>query len=151
MTTLDVLSKKNFQFFRDLPEQELKQLLKHCRRHQANTGSILWREGDTDNSAGFILSGRIGIKKMTSFTDKHVIVGTYGPGSVFGELCLLTSEPRSVSAEVLEDVDLLFLTNDAFENLIATHPHLGLKLLRGLFRTTSRRLSSSYSRIASLF
>ena len=151
MTSLNTLSRKNFQFFRNLPEQDLKQLLKHCHRHKAVTGSVLWHEGDNDNKVGFILSGKIGIKKMTSFTDKHVIVGTYGPGSVFGELCLLTNEPRTVGAEVLEDVDLLFLTNDEFENLIVSHPYLGLKLLRSLFRMTSTRLSSSYSRIASLF
>jgi CRP-like cAMP-binding protein len=151
MTSLDTLSKKNFQFFRNLPDQDLRQLLKYCRRHKAAAGSVLWREGDNDNRLGFILSGRIGIKKMTAFTDKHVIVGTYGPGSVFGELCLLTNEPRSVGAEVLEDVDLLFLSNEEFENLIVCHPYLGLKLLRSLFRMTSKRLNSSYSRIASLF
>ncbi|MGC9520148.1 MAG: hypothetical protein ACP5FP_10910, partial [Desulfuromonadaceae bacterium] len=50
-----------------------------------------------------------------------------------------------------EDVDLLFLSNEEFENLIVCHPYLGLKLLRSLFRMTSKRLSSSYSRIASLF
>lgn len=151
MTTLHTLSRKKFQFFRNLPEQDLKLLLKYCQRHKTEAGSVLWHEGDNDNKVGFILSGKIGIKKMTAFTNKHVIVGTYGPGSVFGELCLLTSEPCSVGAEVLEDVDLLFLSNDQFENLIASHPYLGLKLLRSLFRMTSKRLSSSYSRLASLF
>lgn len=151
MTSLDTLSRKNFQFFRNLPEQDLRQLLKYCHRYKAAAGSVLWHEGDNDNKVGFILAGKIGIKKMTAFTDKHVIVGTYGPGSVFGELCLLTNEPRNVGAEVLEDVDLLFLSNEEFENLITAHPYLGLKLLRSLFRMTSRRLSSSYSRIASLF
>jgi CRP-like cAMP-binding protein len=125
MTSLDTLSRKNFQFFRNLHGHDLKQLLKYCQRYKAEAGSVLWHEGDNDNKVGFVLSGKIGIKKMTSFTDKHVIVGTYGPGSVFGELCLLTNDPRSVGAEVLEDVDLLFLTNDEFENLIASHPIWG--------------------------
>ena len=151
MTSLDNLSRNNFHFFRDLPATELKQVLAFCRRYSAPAGTLLWNEGDNDNKVGFILSGRIGIKKMTAFTNKHVVVGTYGAGSVFGELCLLTNDKRAVSAEALEDVDLLFLDTEAFEQLIAEHPHLGLKLLRGLFRMTSRRLSSSYSRIAAIF
>ncbi len=88
---------------------------------------------------------------MTEFSNHHVIVGTYSAGSVVGELCLLTDNDRAVTAEAITDVELLLLSNDRFEQLIKTHPELGLKLLRGLFKMTSKRLTKSYERIASIF
>ncbi|MBN2644873.1 MAG: cyclic nucleotide-binding domain-containing protein [Desulfuromonadaceae bacterium] len=141
----------HFTFFGNLPEPEVKNLLRFCDRRQYCAGDILWQEGDRDNQAAFILDGKIGIRKMTEFSNKHVIVGTYARGSVVGELCLLTDNAREVSALAISDVDLLYLSNSNFEQLITSYPALGLKLLRALFQLTSRRLSKSYERIASIF
>jgi len=151
MTSLPMLAQDKFPFFRNLPEEEISQLLQFFTRHQAQAGEILWHEGDKDNQAAFILSGKLGIKKMTEFTNRHIIVGTYSTGSVVGELCLLTDNDRAVTAEAITDVELLFLSNENFEKLVSTHPELGLKLLRGLFKMTSKRLTKSYERIASIF
>lgn len=151
MTSLPALAQDKFKFFKNLPEDETSSLLKFCSHQHAEAGEILWHEGDEDNQAAFILNGKLGIKKMTEFSNKHVIVGTYGPGSVVGELCLLTDNSRAVTAQAITDVELLLMSNDDFEKLINAHPGLGLKLLRGLFKMTSKRLSKSYERIAAIF
>ncbi|EAT17249.1 cyclic nucleotide-binding domain-containing protein [Desulfuromonas acetoxidans] len=151
MTSLPALAQDKFRFFRNMPKEEISSLLEFCTHQRAESGETLWKEGDEDNQVAFILKGRLGIKKMTEFSDRYIIVGTYGPGSVVGELCLLTDNVRSVSAEAITDVELLFLSNDRFEALIQTNPTLGLKLLKGLFKMTSKRLSKSYERIASIF
>ncbi len=151
MTSLPALAQDKFRFFRNMPKEEISSLLFFCTHKRAQAGEILWQEGDKDNQVAFILQGRLGIKKRTEFSDRHIIVGTYGPGSVVGELCLLTDNDRSVSAEAISDVELLFLSNDKFEELLHANPALGLKLLKGLFKMTSKRLSKSYERIASIF
>lgn len=151
MTSLPVLAQDKFAFFKNLPESEVTNLLQFCTHHKANAGDILWHEGDNDNQAAFILDGKLGIKKMTEFSNRHIIVGTYSTGSVVGELCLLTDNDRAVTAEAITNVELLLLSNDNFEQLIKAHPELGLKLLRSLFKMTSKRLSKSYERIASIF
>ena len=80
-----------------------------------------------------------------------MIVGTFDTGTVVGELCLLTDQPRSVSAIILEPVDLLILSSENFERLIAEHPMMGLRLLKHIFLVTSKRLNRSYDRMASIF
>ncbi len=125
--------------------------MEFCTHHKATAGEIIWNEGDDDNQAAFILKGKLGIKKMTEFSNRHIIVGTYSAGSVVGELCLLTDNKRAVTAEAITDVELLLLSNDRFEQLIKAYPELGLKLLRSLFKMTSKRLTKSYERIASIF
>jgi len=151
MASLPMLAQEKFPFFRNLPSEETAQLLKYFSHHQTSAGEIIWHEGDDDNQAAFILKGKLGIKKMTEFNNRHIIVGTYGAGSVVGELCLLTNNPRAVTAEAISDVEMLFLSNENFEKLVSNHPGLGLKLLRGLFKMTSTRLTKSYERIASIF
>lgn len=143
--------KKEFLFFGTLSEEELTNFLAFCENRQMPAGEALWHEGDTDNYAAFIVSGRLGIKKKTDFEGKHVIVGTYGVGSVVGELCLLTDDVRSVTAEVLEPADLMILDSVSFEKLIRQHPMLALKFLKNIFLTTCKRLRRSYDRIASIF
>ena len=80
-----------------------------------------------------------------------MIVGVYTPGSVVGELCLLTDNPRSVTAEVIEPADLVILHSQKFEEMILQFPLVGLSLLKHIFIATSKRLTKSYERIASIF
>jgi CRP-like cAMP-binding protein len=143
--------RQQFQFFQTLSVEECENFLTYCERTPAEAGKILWEEGDTDNFAAFILNGKLGIKKRTEFGGRHVIVGVYTPGSVVGELCLLTSNPRSVTAEVLEPSEVLLLHSQNFEKMLLQFPLLGLSLLRHIFIATSKRLTKSYERIASMF
>ncbi|TRO83107.1 Crp/Fnr family transcriptional regulator [Desulfuromonas acetexigens] len=143
--------RNRFPFFQSLQTDEVEQFLSYCRRLRAEAGTNLWQEGDADNFAAFILDGKLGIKKRTEFGGSQVIVGLYAPGSVVGELCLLTSNPRSVTAEVIETADLLLLHSQNFEEMLGNHSQLGIALLRHIFVTTARRLTKSYERIASVF
>lgn len=143
--------REQFQFFQALTPQDCENFLQFCDRTEVKAGESLWTEGDTDNFAAFILNGKLGIKKQTEFGGRHVIVGVYTPGSVVGELCLLTNNPRSVTAEVIEPSEVLLLHSQNFEAMLQQFPMLGLSLLRHIFIATSKRLTKSYERIASMF
>ena len=142
--------REEFKFFKTLSNEETEKFLNYCDFRTGIKGENLWEEGDTDNYAVFIMSGKLGIKKKTEF-DKYMIVGTFAKGTVAGELCLLTDRNRSVTAVILEDIELLRLKSEDFEKLISEYPMLGLKLLRHVFLVISNRLNRSTSRIASIF
>lgn len=150
MDTLCDRLKNEFRFFSTLSEDELLSFLDFCEFRKGVAGDNLWQEGDSDNYAAFVVTGKLGIKKKTEF-DKYMIVGIFGEGSVAGELCLFTKHKRSVTALILEDVELIILRNEDFERLITGYPMLGLKLLRHIFFVISNRLSRSTERIASIF
>ncbi len=142
--------KQEFRFFNALTDEEISNFLDFCKYAKGSAGENLWEVGDSDNYAAFILSGKIGIKKKTDF-DRYMIVGTFARGTVAGELCLLTNLARSVTAVVLEDVEIVSLESNDFEKLISKHPMLGLELLRHIFLVISNRLNKSTARIASIF
>lgn len=143
--------KTQFKFFKTLTDDELDSFLEFCDNRQVSAGEILWNEGDTDNYAAFIVTGKLGIKKKTEFEGKHMIVGTFDKGTVVGELCLLTDKARAVTAVIIEPVDIIILSSDNFEKLLLEHPMIGLKLLKHIFIVTSKRLSRTYDRMASIF
>lgn len=143
--------RENFKFFNTLTDDELSTFLGYCETKQIAEGETLWKEGDYCNYAAFIVSGKVGIKKRTEFEGKYMIVGTFGSGTVLGELCLLTDKPRSVTAVVLEPLDSISLSNDNFELLLTEHTQLGMKLLKHIFIITSERLTRSTDRIAKIF
>jgi CRP-like cAMP-binding protein len=149
--TLSEKMKNEFRFFSALGSDELDAFLSFCDSRQFDAGQNLWTEGDEDNFAAFIITGKVGIKKRTEFEGKYMIVGTFGEGTVVGELCLLTKQTRSVTSIVLEDTDVVRLSNEDFERLMTEHPMLGLKLLRHIFMVISKRLSRSTERMASIF
>lgn len=143
--------KEAFQFFKTLSDNEMEKFLGFCENRQVDAGETLWEEGDSDNYAAFVISGKIGIKKKTEFEGKYMIVGTFASGTVTGELCLLTDYARSVTAVVLESADIVVLTSRNFERLITESPMLGLKLLKHIFLVISNRLNKSIDRIARVF
>ncbi len=152
--TVDPLSermKEVFRFFQTLTDEEVRIFLSFCENRQVEEGKTLWKEGDTDNYAAFVVAGKLGIKKKTEFEGKYMIVGIFARGTVVGELCLLTDRARSVTSVVLEPVDIVILTSRNFECLMSGHPTLGLKLLKHIFTVISKRLSRSTDRIAKIF
>ena len=146
----DLLCSK-FECFRDFQPSELDDILKFCERVTAPAGQVIWKEGFGENDAAFILDGRLGIKKETDFSGKNVVIGVYAAGSIVGELCLLTDKPRTVSAVVMDPVDMVVLHSHKFEEMIERYPLVGLRLLKHLFLSTSKQLTRSYERIASIF
>lgn len=58
-----------------------------------------------------------------------IAVREMGPGEVFGELALITANPRSANVVALTDVDLMVLEREAFHQQVTENPQVALNLL----------------------
>jgi CRP-like cAMP-binding protein len=58
-----------------------------------------------------------------------ISVREMGPGEVFGELALITAQPRSADVVALTDVDLMVLEREAFYRQVSQNPEVALNLL----------------------
>ena len=143
--------KDQLSLFYFLEEGDLQDVACYFRPLEAKAGDILWREGDPCDYVAFIVAGRLEAKKETEFEGKQVVLGIYGPGSVAGEGCFDEDSTRAVTAEALEDLSLIIITRESFEEMISVHPALGVKFLKGILQAVTKRLRKSYDRIASIF
>jgi len=79
-------------------------------------GEIIFRQGDPGHEMFVVSSGRVRLTIGSAGHEKDVAL--IGPGEFFGELSLLSDEPRSATAEIMEDSTLLAIGRDVFAMLV---------------------------------
>src|ERR1700760_1624146 len=122
--------------------ETLTDLAQFVRKHPE--GSVLFREGDRGRIMYVIRTGKVRIWRRISETD--VTLATLLPGEFFGEMALLEGLPRSAGATVVEDAQLIELSQDAFEMLVRNNGEIAVRLMRRL----SARLREADKQIQAL-
>jgi EAL domain-containing protein (putative c-di-GMP-specific phosphodiesterase class I) len=90
-------------------------------------GTLLFAEGEAGSCAFLIASGCIEI--FLRRDDREVVLANRGPGEIVGEMAILDSRPRSASARVVADCELVVITANQITHRIAgTDPVLRMCL-----------------------
>lgn len=110
-----------------LPEDSRRRLASGNRRHVA-AGDWIVREGEAATAMFVILSGRAEVLVNDD------PVRELGPGSVVGELALLTGRPRSASVRARRDCEVIEVSRDAWDSAVLTDPAAVSLLVRAIAR-----------------
>lgn len=145
------LARREVPLFSDLGGEAAVRLLSFFEGRRIGAGEELWHEGEPGDRLGFLLAGRLQLKKDTEFKGKQVVVGVLAPGAVVGELSFLDGSPSPLTVAALEDCQLVLLPRQDFFRLEQSHPDLALSLLKNVLLAASRRLEKSYERLAAIF
>jgi CRP/FNR family transcriptional regulator, cyclic AMP receptor protein len=89
-------------------------------------GEVIFREGDEANGLFVIKSGQVRIQIGNR------TVTELGAESIFGEMALIDSEPRSATAAAITDVELVPVSEKQFLFLVSQTPYFALKVMRVL-------------------
>jgi len=89
-------------------------------------GDVIFREGDPAPELLVIKSGTVQIRI------RNRLIDTLGERSIFGEIALIDSRPRSATAVALTDTELIPLGDKGFSLLVAYNPTFALSVLRVL-------------------
>lgn len=89
-------------------------------------GSIIFREGDEARELFVIKSGQVRIQIGNR------TITELGVDSIFGEMALIDSEPRSATAIALTDAELVPVSEKQFLFLVSQTPFFALKVMRVL-------------------
>ena len=129
---------------KDFTEEDIKRLCRYLRLARFPRESIIFTEGDPDDSMAIILEGSIEITKRDSSPDhRPKCLVRIGPGRAFGELALIEGPPRSATAKALDDVALLMLSREMYDRLCAKDMELALKVTTNIARLMSFRLRNT--------
>jgi len=129
--SIDVL-KRNY-LLSELAGDELQTLLGYITRERFEKNSTIFVEHMQGESMFFITSGRVKMTRMVSEGVEKILV-ELGPGNSFGELALVNSGIREVTARVVEDADIYKLSRKSFERLLHEHPAIAGSFLLVLLR-----------------
>jgi CRP-like cAMP-binding protein len=137
--------------FSFLSPDDLKKVSPFFQYKKFPSKTILWKEGDPCDYVAFIVSGRVQAKKKTKLKGNQVILGIHGKGAYIGALGILDKSPRALTAQAVDDVSVVLISQKNFDKLSKKYPELGLALMKGMFMAVSKRLKSSFNRLISVF
>jgi small-conductance mechanosensitive channel/CRP-like cAMP-binding protein len=106
------------QIFASLSEDERKQLAARCREAIYATGEMVVRQGEAGASMFVVYSGQV---KVTIEPGNREVART-DPGGFFGEMSLLTGDPRTATVSATCDAVLLEIPADGFRQIALAQP-----------------------------
>jgi len=108
---------KKIDFLKQLPDESLNFLARRLKLQVFARGEAVFHQGDHGECFYIIKHGltRLEIKNQEN---RIIMDMTFQPGTFFGEMSLLTGQPRSATIEALEDTELLMLNKDDFHYLL---------------------------------
>ncbi|MGE5468228.1 MAG: cyclic nucleotide-binding domain-containing protein [Ignavibacteria bacterium] len=126
---------QNVPFFKGLKPAELFEFLAKARQIEIRSGHVVFREGDEDSTAMFIIvRGSVEIAKALPDGTREV-VDTLASGQCFGEMALADKQPRSATATARADSVVLSFTGD----FLAAFPQIAFRLYENLARIIALR------------
>ena len=89
---------------------------------------VLFRQGDPPTFLYFVRTGEVELTMMASGT--LVMLVTAGAGSLIGLPAIIGKKPYTMTAKVLEGVDVCQLWSEDFHQLLQDQPRLSLNVLQ---------------------
>jgi CRP-like cAMP-binding protein len=65
-------------------------------------------------------------------------------------MAMIDEYERSATVRAATDLEILILTKSRFDSIIEEHPHIGVRVLRGLAKNISLRLRTSQGRLRNI-
>lgn len=93
-------------------------------------GEVLFEEGQPGGVMYVIKSGRVRLTRLMRGQPQQL--ATLPAGEFFGELSIINGRPRSATATVLEDAELLVLDAAMFESLVRGNSEIAIRLIKRL-------------------
>ncbi len=108
--------------FGHLKPHELDALLREMAWLWLPGGAPLYLHGEAPDALYLLKSGSLGVFGVPRMGGAPRMLGVLPAGVTLGEVGLISGEPRSHSVRALRDSELLSLSREAFERLVARHP-----------------------------
>ena len=104
-------SLESVPLFRDCSSEVLDRLAEAMTEFEFATGAPIVQQGQVGNGLYIVVSGGVSIVAGSEE------LARLGPGDFFGELAVVTGQPRSATVEVVEDAELLRVPADKLEEI----------------------------------
>lgn len=112
------------------------------QEHRFSPGEIIFREGEDSDCAYQILAGKVDIYKHES--RGTILLAELGEGEVFGEMGIISNQPRSAYASAKGDVTVKIITRESLAVLMGQQPEVVrviVNVLMERLRDTNQQLS----------
>jgi trk system potassium uptake protein TrkA len=125
---------RRVDFLAPLSVDELDRVARGVVVHRRKAGDVLFRKGESGETFYILLSGEVALEG----DGKQVVEGVKA-GGFFGEIALLTGEPRLTTAVVQSEAELAYIGREDFQQIVMANPAVAVAMSRIL----GQRLANS--------
>lgn len=112
---------RSFPLFEGLSDDQIASVSTTSSLLHFSSGESLVVQGETGDSMFLVRSGSLRVEVAScNAPGTRSVVAKLGPGDFFGEMSLLTGEPRSASVIAEGDVEVIRLTKNDFASVLST-------------------------------
>ncbi len=131
ITTVEkVLFLKSIDLFSQIPGEDLAQVALISTEEAREQGEEIFAEGEAGDALYLVLDGKVRVHKQDR------VIAELAERECFGEMAILDAAPRSATVTAVQDTNLLKISREDFEEILAEKPEIAL----GIIRVLSRRL-----------
>jgi CRP-like cAMP-binding protein len=112
---------RHIPLFSGLSREDTAKIMGNLEEQSVHAGTTIFSQGDKGDAFYLIQSGAVGVV-LESADGRSETIAVLGPQDCFGEMALLSSEPRSATIVAVKDTTLWKLSREAWDELIAKHP-----------------------------
>ena len=127
-TTEKISCLKNTDLFKSLGDNELQELSARLRERVYPPNTAIVREGASGDSMFIIKNGKVDIKKREPAMGIDLTIASLDSGACFGEMALLTGNPRTATVMATQATSVFVLEKKDFESLLKENPSISISL-----------------------
>ncbi len=127
----------------------LPEFLSRLEERSLPKGQAIFNQGDAPDAMYFVRSGWVSVE-ISIETGRKVRLKKMGPGTVFGEMGLFTSDARTASVVAAENCQLLRLSTQTLEAMRLSHPELAAAMDKYVVSLLAGRLGTANAMIRDL-
>ena len=133
-----------------LSPDEVAQFCQYLEYRIWEVGEILMNDGAPGDFMGFVLEGKLAVKKKTDFPGRFTLLAILDSGAMVGEISAVDRGVCTATVVVMQKAELLLLSCDNLERMLQENPPLGIKLLKRIIHVLSLRQLRAYDRLSTL-
>lgn len=132
-------------FFRDLSEEQLREVNGKCTANHFSKGDIIYRQGDSSTMLRVVVAGNV---KLVAYTldGESVLLDMLQPGDFFGNPTAASKDIYNETAEAQTFACILSIRHNDFREVMKRCPSVAMSVLD----ITTERLRKSRQRIRHL-
>ena len=136
---------KNIPLFTFVEDDELALIADKLDLKTFPANTLIIKEGDAGNCLYLIKSGKVKVYAQHEDLEQEIVLSYLESGDHFGEMALISGDPRSASVLSVTEVEAWELNREVFDTLIVNNPSITLTLTHLL---TQRLKESNIARKA---
>ena len=126
---MDIVGRiSSIPLFKDLPEDQQRDLAGIVKDMSFSRGRDIFSEGDEGTGFYVVISGRVKIYKISP-EGREQILHIFGPGELFGEVPVFAGKRFPASAATLEESRIFYFSRDSLIRLIEENPAIAMNML----------------------